>query len=436
MVGRQNHTIISQELIKPSSPTPSHLRLYNLSEFDQHISHNYVPLIFYYPNDKSCSLTPDDKVRKMKASLSQSLSQYHPFAGRVHSPTSTYTLCNDEGVVFVEARHNSQMNMSQHIDDDDDVVGQLFVDDLSWWQHCPSKRTNLLGVQVNHFACGGIAVAVAMSHIIGDASTFGSLVSHWASVARYGSLDHKDVIPFNPQFFQYHATTSFHAPPPEGAVLATSCINPVTRKFVFPNSKLKDLKNKVLAMSALSINKPTRVEVLTSLIYKTWAAGFKKSILLLVVNVRNKFVPKQPQTAVGNFGSFFLVMSKHVSEAISLKVLVSNIQKGKMELECVKSQQLARDKAVSDVSRLSKEEDYESYKTYMCTSLCGFPFNKVDFGWGNPVVASLTLRPEKRVGCSLMDTPNGDGIEAWVTLDKQDMERLQNDKELLSFRQN
>ncbi|XP_076899667.1 akuammiline synthase 1-like [Bidens hawaiensis] len=240
----------------------------------------------------------------MKESLSQSLTRYYLFAGTLHSPTSPYTLCKDEGVVFVEAKHDSQMGMSQHISDDNDTVGQLFVDGLSWWQHSPYNRANLLGVQVNHFACGGIAVAVTISHLIGDACAFGSLMSHWASVARYGSLDHKDVLQFNPHFLQIPATISFHGPPPEAAVLGTTCVNPVTIKFMFPNSKLNDLKNKVLALaeggSTLSIKKPTRVEVLASLIYKTWATGLKKSILLVPMNVRNKFVPKQPQTAVRN----------------------------------------------------------------------------------------------------------------------------------------
>ncbi|XP_076899671.1 akuammiline synthase 1-like [Bidens hawaiensis] len=181
--------------------------------------------------------------------------------------------CNDEGVVFVEAKHDRQMNMPQDISEDNDTVGQLFVDGLSW-QHSPYNRADLLGVQVNHFACGGIAVAIAMSHLIGDGCTLGSFMSHWASVARYGSLDHKEVLPLNQYFIQVKATTDFHAPPPEAAIMNTRCVNPVTRKFVFPNSKLSDLKNKVLAMaeggSTLSINKPTRVEVLTSLIYKTW----------------------------------------------------------------------------------------------------------------------------------------------------------------------
>ncbi|XP_076891062.1 17,18-epoxy-17-hydroxycur-19-ene N-malonyltransferase-like [Bidens hawaiensis] len=368
--------------------------------------------------------------------MSHSLTRYYPFACRLPSSASPYTQCNDEGVVFVEAKHDSQMNMSQH---DNDTVGQLFVDGLSWWQHPPNKRDNLLGVQVNHFACGGIAVALAMSHLIGDGCTFGSLMSHWASVTRYSSLDHKNVLPFNPYSIQVHPTTDFHAPPSEDVVLHTTCANPVTRKFVFTNSKLSDLKNKVLATvedgSTISINKPTRVEVLTSLLYKTWAIGHKKSLLTFPVNLRSKFVPKLPQTAVGNLGLGVLVMTKHDSET-SLHVLVSKIQKGKMELEGVKSLQQVSESIDSIVSRLSKEEGIEKYKEFSCSSLCGLPFNKVDFGWGNPAVACLTFRPRKSVGSFLIDTPCGDGIEAWVTLETQDMERFQTDEELLSFCQN
>ncbi|KAM0056710.1 putative vinorine synthase [Helianthus debilis subsp. tardiflorus] len=86
---RQLHTIISREIIKPSSPTPSHLQTYNLSWIDQGIPHIYIPLILFYPNKEDCSLTADDKARKMKNSLSQSLTQYYPFAGRLHTPNGT-----------------------------------------------------------------------------------------------------------------------------------------------------------------------------------------------------------------------------------------------------------------------------------------------------------------------------------------------------------
>ncbi|XP_076891059.1 akuammiline synthase 1-like [Bidens hawaiensis] len=217
----------------------------------------YMPLILYYPNNETYTLTPDDKVRVMKKSLSEILTRYYPFAGRLHTPTAPYIDCDDEGVVFVEAKHDSQMNMLQHVSDENDNVGQLYVDGM-FWPNSPYTES-LMGVQVNHFVCGGMAVAISLSHKVGDGCTLGSFVSHWASVARYGSTDHKEVLPLDPYYVQLPATTNFV--PLEIVDLLPRRPNAVTRKFLFPNSKLSDLKNKVIAEggSTLSINNPTRV---------------------------------------------------------------------------------------------------------------------------------------------------------------------------------
>ncbi|XP_076925897.1 17,18-epoxy-17-hydroxycur-19-ene N-malonyltransferase-like [Bidens hawaiensis] len=340
-------TIISQEMVKPSSPTPSHLRTYNLSEIDQRMGHLYMPLILYYPDNDICSLTPDDKVRVMKKSLSWSLTRYHPFAGIIHTPTSSHIDCNDEGVVFVEAKHESQMNLLQVISDEDDNVAQLFVDGM-FWENSP-KGVTILGVQVNHFVCGGMAVAVSLSHQIGDGCTLGSFVSHWASVARYGSTDHKEVLPLNPHFVQHPAITIVQ---PEIPALQPRGPNVVTRRFLFPNSKLSDLKNKVFALAGgESINNPTQVEVLTSLLYKTAVAtttpssssSFRPYTLLFPANIRSKFVPKLPKTAVGNFVAGLFIKTQDESET-SLSVLVSNLKKQKIELDRLQNMQLLRKK--------------------------------------------------------------------------------------------
>ncbi|MFS8019842.1 putative deacetylvindoline O-acetyltransferase [Helianthus anomalus] len=425
---RQLHTIISREIIKPSSPTPSHHRSYNLSLLDQGFSQIYVPLILFYPNNEICSLTADDKARKLKKSLSQTLTRYYPFAGRLHTPTTTYVDCNDEGVMFVEAKHDSLLHKFQHIieEEEDETLGKLFPDDMVW-QNSP-HGTRLVGVQLNHFACGGIGLAVSMSHKIGDGCTLGSYMSYWASVARCGSTDHKEVLPLNPHFIQSPATTNpLQLPAP--VLSQTRCPNLVTRKFVFPNSKISALKNKVY-----SINNPTRFEVVSSLIYKTAVAAttqgsssFKPYFLSIPIDIRKQFVPKLPQNTVGNFVGGMLVTTRHSSET-SLNVLVSEIRKEKMEVERVQSMQLAFQNFESFISR-SRVSD----RCFWCSSLCGLPYSKVDFGWGNPSVASITFGSIHSNACVLMDTPNEDGIVARVTFESQDMEIFQNDKEMLSF---
>nr|GFB64762.1 acylsugar acyltransferase 3-like [Tanacetum cinerariifolium] len=121
---RKLHTIVSREIMKPSSPTPSHLKTYNLSMFDQLAPDAYVPLVIFYPNYSNIDLNSRLKLLDMKKSLSQTLTQYYPFA-----------------------------------------------------------------VQVNQFACGGIAVAVSLSHKIADGSSLCNFFNDWAVMTRLRSWE-------------------------------------------------------------------------------------------------------------------------------------------------------------------------------------------------------------------------------------------------------
>ncbi|KAM0056775.1 putative deacetylvindoline O-acetyltransferase [Helianthus debilis subsp. tardiflorus] len=236
-----------------------------------------------------------------------------------------------------------------------------------------------------------------------DGCTLGSYISHWASVAHYGSTNHKEVLPLNPHFIQ--SPTKIRVPqlknnplPLETSLLNPACLKRVSRKFMFPNSKLNDLKNKVLAQarSTLSINNPTRVEVLSSLLYKTAVAAatpksgsFKPSFLVIQVDMRKKVVPKLPHTTVGNLVSLIMVTSRHECET-SLSTVVSEIKKQKMELEEVQSMQKVSQKFQLFLQSLGNE-DIENFanRSFTCSSLCGFPYNKVDFGWESQPVQVL-----------------------------------------------
>ncbi|MFS7926546.1 putative vinorine synthase [Helianthus anomalus] len=99
----QSHTIISRDIIKPANPSSSHPHTHNLSEIDIRADKAYLPLLLLYPKNNSCSLTAEDKARVLKKSLSQCLTKYYHFAGRLPTHTTPYIDCNDEGVVFFEA---------------------------------------------------------------------------------------------------------------------------------------------------------------------------------------------------------------------------------------------------------------------------------------------------------------------------------------------
>ncbi|GKD77108.1 putative transferase, chloramphenicol acetyltransferase-like domain protein [Tanacetum coccineum] len=214
------------------------------------------------------------------------------------TPTTPFIDCNDKGVLFIKAQHDSQLDKFQHISEQNETMVQIFADDMAWFTSRGSC-TVLGGVQFNHFACGRLAVAISMSYFIGDACTLATFVNHWAYVARYGSSDHKE------------------------------------------------------------------------------------------------------------------------------------IRKEKEQLERVQSIKQATENYKSALSVLERE--VVSRRAYCVSSFYGFPLYKADFGWGNPTGATIYLKNTGYTFIVLMDTPDEDGIEAWVSLVKEDMEIFKKDKEMLSF---
>ncbi|XP_071714362.1 diaboline synthase-like, partial [Rutidosis leptorrhynchoides] len=97
-------TIISQETIKPSSPTPHNLKTHHLSILDQFSPNINMFHVFFYKNYNR------NDTEFLKQSLSKSLIHYYPFAGRLPSRASSYIDCNDEGIVFFETSNDKKFD--------------------------------------------------------------------------------------------------------------------------------------------------------------------------------------------------------------------------------------------------------------------------------------------------------------------------------------
>ena len=101
-----NVEIISEEMIKPSSPTPHHLRTHKRSFPYQLAPTIYIPIIlFCQPNNGHDDVDHRQlqKFCRLKKSLEQTLNRFYPLAGTLKE--DQYSIdCNDEGVRFYEAR--------------------------------------------------------------------------------------------------------------------------------------------------------------------------------------------------------------------------------------------------------------------------------------------------------------------------------------------
>ena len=97
-----NVEVIHKEIIKPSSPTPHHLRYLSLSVFDQFKYEIYLPHVVFYPSSSEEHSLVAEKSELLKKSLSEALTRFYPFVGKFeyNVPIS----CNDHGAAFLSPK--------------------------------------------------------------------------------------------------------------------------------------------------------------------------------------------------------------------------------------------------------------------------------------------------------------------------------------------
>ncbi|CAI9281156.1 unnamed protein product [Lactuca saligna] len=437
---RQLHTIVSKDIIKPSSPTPSHLKTFNLSIIDQAMVNTFIPFVTFYPNT---GLHPSshDKTLTLKKSLSETLTKYYPFAGRHAKVAPTFVDCNDHGAEFLEASIDSTLSdflkNSLHRDLDQFFPHGLVNERSNRPPHDDDLQSNgviPLAVQINHFECGGVAVAMSLSHKLADGSSFTHFLKDWAKTTQFCSREQKHALLPNdnddPKFIPLeHTNKNFKG-------LSLGSDECVTKSFTFPNAKINELKLKIKAMSEESgqpITNPTRVEVLTWLLYKSAVTAaakndsgsdFKPIGVCHQINIRGRLMEKLPEKSIGNLFMIIDIVSEMKPESF-----ISEFRKQKMKLQGLPNIQTA----LGYLSGIPLEEVQRGIDSvYLCSSLCGYSAYEIDFGWGKPVKATMAgdLRKNSFI---MMDAPDRDGIEVLVCLGKRDLAVVQSDPELLAF---
>ncbi|CAH1433474.1 unnamed protein product [Lactuca virosa] len=432
---RQLHTIVSREIIKPSSPTPSHLKTHNLSIMDQITPNTFMPIVTFYPNTRGIYRGFHDKTLNLKNSLSQTLTKYYPFAGRFAKVKPSYVDCNDNGAEFLEASIDTTLSdflqNSSHED-----LDQFFPHGLVHFNSnygdddLQSDQVTPLEVQINHFECGGVAVAVSLSHKIADGSSLVHFINDWAKMTRRKyefSIDDPFFFPF--QYMNLNPSRYIISRPDD-------CL--ITRRFMFPGSKINELKLKVKAMAAESgqpITNPTRVEVLTWLLYKCAMAAatknnsgsFKPTGAVQIANLRGLMMEQLPEKSIGNLIMPMEILIKKESE-MNPELFISGFKKQKIQFKSLRNIETVFGVLDSDLEeQLRKVDD-----VYIFTSLCGYHAYEIDFGWGEPIKVALAGVARKNTFI-LTDAPNKDGIEVLMCLGEHDLAIVQSDPELLAF---
>ncbi|GFZ00016.1 hypothetical protein Acr_13g0014150 [Actinidia rufa] len=337
--------IIQRDHIKPSSPTPPHLQHYQLSFLDQINPPVFMPIILFYPNNADSCLDNAQKSTHLKNSLSECLKIFYPLAGRVVN--NNFVDCSDVGVPYVEARAHCQLS---------EVVANPIPKEFNKFLPCDLDDVRDLPVlvQVTFFECGGVAVAVNLSHKVADAM------------------------------------------------------------FVFTASKIATLRDKFSEDTFGEFpRRPTRIEALSAFIWARCITAIKSQdepnkiySLLHAVNLRPRTDPPLPDYFFGNFSRPAIVVPSRDGE-INCKAIISQM---KNEIQKLNGDYVT--KLREGVSHLSFVKDRAAKTTngevvsFSFTSLCRFPLYVADFGWGKPLRAGSASLTFKNL-VVFMDAPSG-----------------------------
>ncbi|KAB1203567.1 Vinorine synthase [Morella rubra] len=439
--------IISKEFVKPTSPTPPNLKTHKLSLLDQLNPPVYVPMIFFYPTNQSIGHAAADSTSQrgqlLKQSLSETLTRFYPFAGKIKDNLSID--CNDEGVDYLEARVHCHLA---------DCLNQLnlrylrkFLPQEASWKEA-SAGDPVAMVQVNNFACGGIVIGILVYHMIADGAALSVFLKGWAATCRKASEA------ICPNFDAASIFKLMNKPfPTETLVGALSkSFQPsksTLRRLVFDASTIASLKAKA---TSLSVQNPTRVEVVSALLWKCISAALqvksgskRPTVITHAVNFRPRSNPPFPESTMGNL--IWVAGALWTGEEADSAYRVSKLREAVAKINADFVKNLQGDEGFSMLCNImttmggvmsstasASEMDY-----IWCTSWCNFGLYDIDFGWGKPVWASCdasSSHTEQLVYSNkviLMDTRSAGGVEAWVSLKEGDMAVLEQDKELLAF---
>ncbi|KAJ0672723.1 putative vinorine synthase [Helianthus annuus] len=433
--------VISREHIKPWYPTPEKLRYYKLSFFDQIEAPIYHPLMFFYQghnnnNRKSIEDVILERSNHLKQSLSETLTRMHPFAGKLAS--ELHVDCNDVGVYYVETRVDDQLN--NLLKEPDNKFLKRLIPIVDSVPNQPLVGCYVSMVQVNFFNCGGVSITIQHNHKFADARSTMIFMNTWAAIARrdtnqvYPNFVSSSMFPQNPKLafspLWYLTISSAYIKHGKSS----------TTRFVFNALALKELKAKASKHQPVS-----RVVAVLALLWKCASiesTQSKPSLLHMPVDIRQQFSPLLPDYSIGNIKSGAVARFDPSASNLDVASMASRIKNAISDSISESFEELKGVNGhVKFVESLRNSmELFSDFKTeyHLTTSLCNSGSKEADFGWGKPVWFCTGNHLNEDVPLFtnrviLVDSSSGDGIEAWVTLEKQVMDGVKCNAELLSY---
>ncbi|KAI5661358.1 hypothetical protein M9H77_20681 [Catharanthus roseus] len=427
--------VLSRTLLKPSSPTPEHLRYYKLSLFDQLAPPSFIRIFLCYTSS-SDDLEKSQTFNRLKKSLSDTLTKFYPFAGRILEDGLSID-CSDQGIEYFEGEASKGLDEFLHDGLKVEILDEFVPKDLSGFDLTDRP---LVSVQISMFRCGGISIGLSVSHKISDTSTLIQFMNGWASTSKEGICTM-----ISPNFT---VPSIFPSRQELGRVypeLGASNLSIVTRRFTFKGSLISKFRNKFRETFGSRNNhhhQPSRVTVVTAVIWKALInvsqqkhGHLRPSLLSPAMSLRGKAALK---TSENSFGNLWMPVIAHFNPEMGkldlldlVSILDDAVRTTAENIKKARTHEIfsMATKGIKEV--IDEKLNNNGLDVFTCTSWCRFPINEADFGWGKPFKVSSLSRPYEMF--TLWDSRYGDSIEALVCLNEKDMAKLNLDQDLLAF---
>ncbi|XP_059663072.1 methanol O-anthraniloyltransferase-like [Cornus florida] len=374
------------ELVVPAKSTPNEIK--QLSDIDDQEGLRFqVPVIMFY--QKSPSMEGKDPVRVIREALAKTLVFYYPFAGRLFEASNRKLMvdCSGQGVLFIEAdaivglHHDMLQPPSPYLDQllynvpgSDGIIG------------CP-----LLLIQVTRFVCGGFVLALRLNHTMCDAAGLFQFLSTMGEFAR-GEANAPSVTPvWEREVFNARNPPRITCPHHEfeevrDTSMAMDNNNLIQRSFFFGHEELIALRKQLPPI----LGSCSKFEVITACLWRCRTIALQvdpDEIVRVSFTVTARVVNRGICVPPGFYGNAFVYPAAlSTSEMLCRKPLRYAVElvksaKGQMSEEYIKS--------VADLMVIKGRPLYTVAGNYIVSDTTRAGFDKLDFGWGNPVYGGI-----------------------------------------------
>ncbi|KAL1544835.1 shikimate O-hydroxycinnamoyltransferase [Salvia divinorum] len=420
---------IMSKLIKPETPTPEKLKIYNISFIDQFKGPLNVAIILFYESNPETTID-------LQESLAKILVQFYPLAGRFIKNDNLVN-CSDQGVEFIETEALG-VELAEVVSKTD--TGQL--NDLlpeHYFRLDESPDSPILSIEVTRFPSGGAVISISVSHRVFDASSLGTFVAAWSAATN----PDRTVQMINPTFDIPSMLPNKDLGHGPGPVQSNNRDDEIAvKRFRFNNEAITAMTTRISPVKTVSGVRVVCAVIAKALIRldRVRHGRDRDFVITQPVNMRGRTVPPQPRHACGNF--FISALTRRVAaEAVGVKELVDLI--GDSVRRCVGDygEVLCRDQdgrgmILSGIGNYTEAVFNGETNVVAFSDWSRFGFYEADFGWGKLALASIgpqRLPPMFSNIVVLMSDSEGVGIEAWVMLSQNDMLCFQQDEDIRLF---